>query len=251
MAITKSIDKGVCQIGIDRQEKRNTLDIQHCLELTKMFAEAEQDPEVKAVVLCGLSNVFCPGLDIKEASATPELVFGAFDDLIRQLDSMTKPLLAAVNGPAVAQGVELLYHFDIVYCSDHSLFSMPNLALGLTPSHGTSLLAVRNGNYKLAAQKMLLSEPISPAEAVALGIVNHVLDDEKVLGQAVASAARLATMPPKALKETKRLLKASYFEGVEAAQQREQEIFEVMLGDEENKEAIDAFLENRKPVYNN
>ncbi len=249
MAITTSLDKGVFQILLDRPEKRNSLDSQHCIELCAQLKQADEDKNVGAIVLCGLTNVFCPGLDIDEMHSTPQTVISAFDALIEQIDTTQKPIVVAVNGPAVAQGVALLYHCDIVYCGEHALFSLPSLALGLTPRYGVSSLAVKNGGYKLAAQKILLSEPISPSEAVELGIVNHVLPDDKVLGQATASAVRLACMPPIALKETKQLLKNAYFYGIQDAVEQEEAIFPNMLGAKENQEALAAFMENRQPNF--
>ena len=104
-----------------------------------------------------------------------------------------------MSGPAVGQGAAMLYHCDLVFAGEHALFSMPGLALGQTPRYGVSLLAVKSGGYKLAAQKLLLSEPISAAEAVAMGLVNHVVEDDKVMTVAGAAALRLACLPPEAM----------------------------------------------------
>ncbi len=93
----------------------------------------------------------------------------------------------------------MLYHCDLVFAGEHALFSMPGLALGQTPRYGVSLLAVKSGGYKLAAQKLLLSEPISAAEAVAMGLVNHIVEDDKVMTVAGAAALRLASLPPEAM----------------------------------------------------
>lgn len=106
-------------------------------------------------------------------------IFNEFQKVIDALDALSKPVVAAVSGPAVSQGAAMLYHCDLVFAGEHALFSMPGLALGQTPRYGVSLLAVKSGGYKLAAQKLLLSEPISAAEAVAMGLVNHIVEDDQ------------------------------------------------------------------------
>lgn len=129
------------------------------------------------------------------------------------------------------------------------MFSLPSLALGKTPEYGISLLAVKSAGYKLAAQKLLLSEPISAAEAVAMGIVNHIVSDEKVTAAADAAAARLASLPPIALKATKRLLKAAYLSGLSEQRKLETEIADQLEGNAETIEAFNAFLEKRSPKF--
>lgn len=249
MAITTNFDKGVAQITIDRPEKRNTLDTMHCVELTKQLNDADSNPNIKTIVLTGLTNVFIAGLDIQEMHADPHTLVDAFDKLMIQIDQMTKPVIAAVNGPAVAQGVAVLYHCDMVYCSEHSLFSLPNVALGLTPQYGTSLLTVRSAGYRMAFRKIAAAEPISPSEAVEMGIVNNVLSDDKVLSQAIGMASRLASMPPRALYETKQLLKDIYFKGLGKQAKVEHDVYTELLDGPEHKEALAAFMENRKPDF--
>ncbi|WP_300948539.1 enoyl-CoA hydratase-related protein, partial [Turicimonas muris] len=149
----------------------------------------------------------------------------------------------------VAEGVALLYHCDLVFCGEHALFALPNIALGKTPLYGISLLAVKSAGYKLAAQKILLSEPISPSEAIAMGIINHVLEDDKVLPQTFLAATRLGNLPPKALNATKRLLKAAYLSGTKEQKELEQETFDQLVDGAEMKEAFNAFMEKRKPNF--
>lgn len=249
MAITSSVRQGIAQISIDRPEKRNTLDKEHCENLEEELMLAENNQEVRSIVICGLPNVFCSGLDVRDLMDRPTALLTAFRSLIHTLDKLEKPVIAAVSGPAVAEGVTLLYHTDLVYCSEHSLFSMPAVALGLSPQCGVSLLALKNADYKLAAQKLLLSEPISPEEAVALGFVNNILPEDKLMAQVAASASRLANMPPLALRATKRLLKKAYLADLAAQEELENEVMKVLLGSDENREALLAFSENRKPNF--
>ena len=234
MPVVTTIEDKTARLSIQRPAKRNTLDIEMCNELKKQLLECNEDNAVRSIVISGETNVFCAGLDIDEMLNKPQEILKAFQKVIDALDYVEKPILAAVTGPAVAEGVALLYHCDLVFCGEHALFSLPNIALGKTPLYGISLLAVKSAGYKLAAQKILLSEPISPSEAIAMGIINHV---------------RLGNLPPKALNATKRLLKAAYLSGTKEQKELEQETFDQLVDGAEMKEAFNAFMEKRKPNF--
>ena len=236
MAIVTTIEGSIAKISIDRPEKRNTLDTEMCQELSRQLIDLSEDNRVRVIMLTG------------QVKGDKEL-FESFRRVIDALDACTKPIVTAVCGPAVAEGAALLYHCDLIFCGEHAMFSLPSLALGKTPEYGISLLAVKSAGYKLAAQKLLLSEPISAAEAVAMGIVNHIVSDEKVTAAADAAAARLASLPPTALKATKRLLKAAYLSGLSEQRKLETEIADQLEGNAETIEAFNAFLEKRSPKF--
>lgn len=249
MPIVTTIEGKIAQIAIDRPEKRNALNSELCKDLAREFLELNDDTRVRSIVLCGHNNVFCAGLDIEEQLAENTQIFSEFQKVIDALDALSKPIVAAVSGPAVGQGAAMLYHCDLVFAGEHALFSMPGLALGQTPRYGVSLLAVKSGGYKLAAQKLLLSEPISAAEAVAMGLVNHVVEDDKVMTVAGAAALRLACLPPEAMVATKRLLKAAYMSGLSEQRKLEEEAASHLEGSAESKEAFSAFMEKRQPKF--
>lgn len=249
MPILTNIEGRIGQITINRPEKRNTLDEAMCDDLAQAFLNFEKDSRIRSIVLSGQESIFCAGLDIEQQMKSTESIHNAFQSVIDAMDSMSKPIVAAVNGPAVNQGVALLFHSDLVFCGEHALFSLPSAALGLSPQYGISLLSVRCAGYKLAAQKILLSEPISPSEAIAMGIINNVVEDSKVMTVASATALRLATLPPQALRDTKRLPRAAYSTGLADQRVLEQETFSSLLGGPENKEAFNAFIEKRAPNF--
>ena len=243
MPIVTTIEGRIAQVAIDRPEKRNTLSSELCKDLAREFLELNDDTRVRSIVLCGHNNVFCAGLDIEEQLAENTPIFNEFQKVIDALDALSKPVVAAVSGPAVSQGAAMLYHCDLVFAGEHALFSMPGLALGQTPRYGVSLLAVKSGGYKL------VSEPISAAEAVAMGLVNHIVEDDKVMTVAGAAALRLASLPPEAMAATKRLLKAAYMSGLSEQRKLEEEAASHLEGSDESKEAFSAFMEKRQPKF--
>lgn len=249
MPIIVTIEGAIAQVSIDRPEKRNTFNIAMCEEFSNKIRELEKDPRVKVIIITGQNNIFSAGLDLDESKNQLVSIEESFQKAIDSIDSCAKPIIAAVSGPAVGQGVALLYHCDLVFCGEHSLFSLPSLALGLPPMYGVSLLSVKSAGFKLATQKILLSEPISATEAVAMGIVNHVVDDDKVMTVASGCALRLCTLPPKALEATRRLLRAAYLNGLLEQRKLEEEAFKSLVGEGEIQEAFNAFLEKRRPNF--
>ncbi len=248
MPITTSIENKVAHIVISRPQTRNTLDADMCSELANQLLACDKDEQVRAILISGESNIFSAGLDIEQLMSTPGAILMAFEKVISALDSAEKPIVAAVAGPAVAQGAAMLYHCDLVYCSEHALFSLPNIALGLSPQYGASYFSVKSGGYKQAAQKILMSEPISPSEAIIIGLVSRVVPDDVLMQQAQAAATRLATLPPKALVASKKLLRASYM-GTKEQMEREDQVFKELFNAEESKEAFKAFIEKRTPNF--
>lgn len=246
-----TMNAGVCHIGITRPEKRNTLNAQACATLVELLAQAQRDPEVRVVVLSGNDTIFCAGVDITENLQRTEANQAAFDALIQAMIAFDKPVLAAVRGPSLGLGVAMLYYCDIVYCGKKALFSMPFTALGLTPEYGLSKMVVQRAGFHKAAEKMLLSEPIDAMEAYDMGIVNGIVDDDKVLEETLSRAARLTTLPLGSLRATKALLRQSLAHELSSAIKSEQTTIADRLQSAEAKEACQAFQEGRKPDFSN
>ena len=252
MPIVTTIEGKIAQIAIDRPEKRNTLNSELCKDLAREFLELNDDTRVRSIVLCGHNNVFCAGLDIEEQLAENTQIFSEFQKVIDALDALSKPIVAAVSGPAVGQGAAMLYHCDLVFAGEHALFSMPGLALGQTPRYGVSLLAVKSGGYKLAAQKLLLSEPISAAEAVAMGLVNHVVAEEDLLDAAMDLARSIMDNGPLAVRMTKRAIydcMDKSFLSESSGWRMMEELNERAKASADAQEGTTAFKEKRKPVW--
>ena len=164
-------------------------------------------------------------------------------------DNVRNPLIAAVNGPAVGLAVTLLMACDLVYCGKHALFSLPFTALGETPLFGITQRLIAECGYHHAAEKLLLSEPITAEQAVALHIANGVFEDEDVLREATARAVRLTRMPPEALIRTKSLLRGILHSDTREQSKKEAEAFNEQLQEPEIVEAHRAFLEGRRPDF--
>ena len=246
---TANVD-GVFRIEIARPEKKNALSMAMYAAMAEAIAAAHDDGTVRALVIHGQPDVFTAGNDIEDFMKHPPT--GPDAPVFRfmmALGMAEKPVIAAVNGPAVGIGTTLLYHCDLAYCGAHAMFSMPFVALGLCPEFGSSLLAPLSAGYRKAAEKILLSEPISPAEAVEMRLINQVLDDDKVLEHAMAQAARFNRLPPAAVRESKRLMRLALKPMLEKLIEEEARAFSRMLTRPEAREAFTAFFERRKPDW--
>lgn len=247
--LTVQVQNGVCHIAITRPAKRNTLNAATCLTCVEVLAQAQKDEDVRCVVISGEGGVFCAGADLEETLHRTADTQKAYDALIESLIAFDKPVLSAVQGPAVGLGVAILCYSDMVYCGEKSLFSVPFTALGLSPEFGLSHCLCEKAGIKKTMEKLLLSEPISAQEALQMGIVTTVFKDEDVLKETLARAARLTKLPPGSLRATKALLRMQQGQAIRQTMELEHKILSERLDSDEAKQACLAFEEGRKPDF--
>ena len=248
MPISVEIAESICSISIRLPEKRNCIDPQTAQEIADALHGADNDDSVRAIILRGTQGLFSAGEDLR-ASDEREKHLPAFEHMIETADQVKKPLLAAVSGPAVGLAVTLLMCCDLVYCGRRSLFSLPFTALGEVPLFAVGARLTSECGYRLAAEKLLLSEPISAEQALSMHLVNGIFDDEEVLQQVTARALRLTRLPPQAVIRTKALLKATSRQAMIPQAEAERKAFQDQSRLPEFSEAKKAFLEGRMPDF--
>jgi len=252
MSIRTETADGVARIEIARPEKKNAITVAMYQQLADAFGAAEGDKSVRAIVIHGQPDIFTAGNDLEDFLQHGRRETGLeapVFQFMRALGTCGKPVVAAVNGAAVGIGTTMLLHCDLVYCADNAVFSMPFVGLGLCPEFASSLLLPLAAGYHRAAEKLLLSEPISAEEAVEMQIVNRILPPGEVVAHAKRQAARFNQLPPSSVRETKRLLKSGWKAAVEKTIGDEAQTFGRMLASPEAKEAFTAFFERRKPDF--
>lgn len=248
--IKTEIAAGVARIEIARPEKKNALTVAMYQQLADALSAAQQDATVRAVLIHGQPEIFTAGNDLEDfLNLPPQDKDAAAFQFMRALAHASKPIVAAVNGPAVGIGTTLLMHCDLVYSADNAVFAMPFVSLGLCPEFGASVLIAQNAGYHKAAEKLLLGDPISAEEALEMKIVNRLLPPNEVLAYAQRQALRFVALPPNAVRETKRLMKAKTRAAFDAVFAEEIKSFSQLLGSAEAKESFNAFLEKRKPDF--
>ncbi len=252
MNIKVATTNGVATIEIARPEKKNALTLAMYDAMTDALKAATADKSVHAVLFAGQPGVFTAGNDLQDFMQGP-----AKNDEPPQVRFMQailaceKPVVAAVTGTAVGIGVTMLLHCDLVYVSEDARLSMPFVGLGLVPEFAASLLVPHLMGHPRATEKLMLGDPFTAAEAVTLGIANAALPAGEVLAHARRIAERFNDLPPGAVRDTKRLLRAELKEQVDHAIRVELALYKERLASPEAKEAFTAFFQKRKPDFRN
>ena len=246
MTILIETAEAIARIQIARPERKNAITKAMYAALADAVVAAEADASARVILLHGQSDIFSAGNDLEDfLSDPPQQADAPVFRFMGALAGAVKPVVAAVNGAAVGIGTTMLLHCDLAYCADDSRFSLPFVNLGLCPEFGSSLLLPLSAGYHRAAEKMLLGEPASAEEALEMGLINRILPPAEVLGHAKRQCARLALLPPTAVRETKRLLKAGWREAAERAIAAENVAFGQLLQSPEARQAFSAFLNRR------
>ena len=250
MSIKTAILNGVATIEIARPEKKNALTAAMYRAMADGLNAAATDPAVRAVLITGQPGIFTSGNDIEDfmqrpmdGSESPPIVF------MRAMLGCDKPIVAAVTGAAIGIGTTLLLHCDFVYVSDEARLAMPFVSLGLVPEFASSLVVPQLMGNVRAAEKILLGDPFTGAEAVECGIANAVLPADEVAPHARRVAERFNALPPGAVQESKRLLRRARAAATMETIGVESEIFARRLRSPEAQEAFSAFFQKRKPDF--
>jgi enoyl-CoA hydratase/carnithine racemase len=254
MTIRTALLDGVLTIEIARPEKKNAFTREMYTAAAEALHAADADAAVRAVLLCGQPGIFTSGNDIEDFLSRPPGQGSDAQDspVFRFLNALTncgKPVVAAVTGAAIGVGATMLLHCDFVYVSDEARLAMPFVSLGLVPEFASSLLVPQLMGQRRAAEKLLLGDPFTAQEAVDCGLANAVLPASEVLPHARRVALRFNALPPGAVRDSKKLMRDHQRALVMEAIRTEGAVFSARLRSPEVREALQAFLEKRKPDF--
>jgi enoyl-CoA hydratase/carnithine racemase len=244
------IETGVMSITLNRLDKKNSISSAMYATMAEALVLADSNPVVRVVVFQGHETVFSAGNDINDFLKNPPSTQDSpVFRFLYAISSFSKPIVAAVCGPAVGIGTTMLFHCDLVYAGDNAAFSMPFVNLGLCPEAGSSLLTPQLMGYHRAAEALLLGEPFMAEAALEVGLVNRVLPPLETSSYAQSIAKKLASKPINSLIETKRLMKKNQSLIIRQQISDEAMSFGRMLQEPAAKEAFTAFMQKRKPVF--
>ncbi|MSQ52333.1 MAG: enoyl-CoA hydratase [Betaproteobacteria bacterium] len=240
----------VVLIGINRPDKKNALTAQMYIALADALYTASADEGVRVALLHGEGGCFTAGNDLADfAAARPDANDTPAMRFLREIAHFRKPLVAAVEGVAVGIGTTMLLHCDLVYATPQTRFALPFVNLAVVPEAASSYLLPRIAGWQRAAELLMLGEPFSAEQAFAAGMINSIVAPDRLMETAMAAASKLATKPPIALRETKRLMKLPEMDRIDSAMRAEARVFARRLQSPEAKEAFAAFFEKRKPDF--
>ena len=258
-------DDHIVLITIDRPEARNAADMEHFKLLREAWERFDADVEARVAIVTGVEDSFFSGADLK--TYIPQITALQKDMADRGVDEIDgyrltdgvkavlrgtkiyKPIIAAVNGYALAGGCEILQATDLRVASRTASFGLSEAQRGLVPGGGSMVRLARQVPHCKAMEILLLGERMSAEEAHRIGLINEVVEPEEVMPRAEALAERLARNGPLALQKIKEAVLRTSGEPLVRAYEIENECAAVVMASKDAREGPRAFMEKREPVY--
>lgn len=242
---------GVALLRINRPERRNALNMEVRQLLVRHLDELAEDADIRCAIVTGDSRAFAAGADIGEMAD-----LGAIELLERQVGRLwdaiaafPKPLIAAVNGYALGGGCELAMHADIIIAGESARFGLPEVRLGILPGGGGTQRLIRAvGKFK-ALRMTLTGDPVSGAEAFAMGLASEVVADGNVESRALEMATQIAALPPLAVMQIKEVVLRGQDADLATGLALERKALQILFSSEDKREGMHAFMEKRKPNF--
>lgn len=254
MAVTYQKKDRIGYVTLNRPEVLNAIDSQTRRELSRIWAEFRDDPDVWVAILSGAGKAFSVGVDLKEMERSPD-VWGPWDsgepatpDPLVGAMQVWKPVVAAVNGHCLGMGCTLALSCDIRIAADNASFSYPEVARGVAVSLGTLLLP-RLVPFGLAMEMLFTAAPIDAHEAYRIGLVNRVVPLFELMPEAEEMARRICENSPLAVRATKEHAVRGWEMTFEQGRRLGVSLARWVNQSEDAREGPRAFVEKRKPVY--
>jgi methylglutaconyl-CoA hydratase len=257
MSVTVKVNHPSGTIILNRPDKRNALTRQMLADIAQAFDDLHQERKVRAVILTGAGTAFCAGMDLAEMQETaqqPDAMQMWHNDAVlyrELLDVMLrfpKPIIAAVNGPAMAGGAGLMLASDVVLAAPEANFGLPEPRRGIVAGLVSPLLVFRIGASH-AANLLLTARTIEPTEALRIGLYHEVVPGEFVWARAQELAGEIAKSAPEALLLTKRMLNETIGEHLGTQLSAGAAASATARTTDAAREGLAAFLEKREPQW--
>jgi enoyl-CoA hydratase/carnithine racemase len=252
MAVVETERRGATAIvTLNRPEARNAISPEVSETMVGILDGIEADPEVRTVVLTGAGEVFSAGADLKVVAQGRALdiakVKGGFAGIVSR--NFPKPIIAAVNGPALAGGCEIVLSCDLVVAADTARFGIPEAQRGLMAAAGGLIRLPKRVPLAIALELAMTGDPIDAERALGLGLVNRVVPRAEVLDAALALADRIAQNSPIAVRMSRRVVREAAELDEAAGWKLTNELAAEVFASGDAIEGATAFAEKRTPVW--
>ena len=241
----------IALVTLNRPEARNAISPEVSQTMVTVLDEVEADPALRAVVLTGRGEVFSAGADLKVVAlgkandiASPK---GGFAGIVTR--DFPKPIIAAVNGPALAGGFEIVLSCDLVVASEGARFGIPEVKRGLMAAAGGLIRLPKRVPLAVALELAMTGDPIDAARALQLGLVNRVVAATRVVDEAIALAERIGENSPIAVRNSRRLVREAAELSEAEGWKRTIELMMPVFESGDSVEGATAFAEKRTPVW--
>ncbi|WP_133127181.1 enoyl-CoA hydratase/isomerase family protein [Legionella nagasakiensis] len=246
-------DNGIFTLTLNRPDKLNAMSTDVLHTLSELFASAKDNKKVKAILLTGAGKAFCAGADINrlaECDAQSGYQFACFgQDVFRQLETLGKPSLAAVNGYAFGGGCELAMAATLRIAAREAQFGQPEVKLGVIPGYGGTQRLARLVGKGRALDLCLTGRFIDAQTALNWGLVNDVVNSEQLIEEGRRLLKGILSMAPLAIAGVMEVIDRGYDLSLPDALHLEAVHFANVCASEDKTEGVRAFLEKRKPAF--
>lgn len=254
MSIDSNVSEQIATITINIPDRLNALDIDHLEGLQSAFRAAAGDASVRAIILTGAGEkAFVAGANIAEMSTMSHeeaMRFGRLGHAVgAAIERTPQPVIAAINGFALGGGCELALACDIRICSRNAVFAQPEVGLGIPPGWGGTQRLPRIVGKGIASELIFTGRRIKADEALRIDLVNAVHEQDRLMEHAKQLAVEIAAHSPAAVRLSKRLIARSDDAHPSAGLAEEAHAFAEVFGSRDQQEGMRAFLEKRKPVF--
>jgi enoyl-CoA hydratase/carnithine racemase len=245
--IHQKIKDHILELEIDRRDKKNALTDRMYQTLSRALSDAQVNPDIRVIFLHGQADLFTSGNDLKDFMELDLRQGSAAVDFLHLIASYSKPLIAAVGGPAIGIGTTLLLHCDLALASEEAIFQMPFINLGVCPEGSSSFLLQQSAGQKLSNELLLLGEVFNSQVAKQAGLINHIYNASEIIAQGWELCKKMASKPQDSMRTTKALIKAHQSGQIQEVIDNEFEQFARLLQTPAAKEIMTAILEKRSP----
>lgn len=247
------VDEGIGYLQFNRPNAMNAVNLKMLKESTDIMNSFSIDDEVKVIILFGNEHIFCAGADLQEVATMNPFEAGNYLEAVRgsqtAIEENLKPTIAAVRGLALGGGLELMLTSDIRIAGDNTTFGLPEINLGIMPGGGATQRWLRNGTMCTAKYYAFTGDFFDAQAALNMGMINKVVPAADVMDTAVKLAKKIAKKPPLALRELKRSINNSVNMDLKSGLRAEQTSWSLLFASQDQKEGMQAFMENRKAVF--
>jgi 2-(1,2-epoxy-1,2-dihydrophenyl)acetyl-CoA isomerase len=253
--VSVRIADGAATVELNRPEVLNAWNAQLGADLLAALRRSAEDDEVRAVLITGAGRAFSSGADLRDVSGGETTADGRPDvyrtlteryhPIMHAIRELPKPVIGAVNGPAVGIGCSLALCCDLILAAESAYFLLAFVNIGLVPDGGSSLFLPSRVGMARASELAMLGERLPAAKALEWGLINRVVADESLQTEALALAARLAAGPTRSYAGTKRQLNNWLYSRMAEQLELEAQIQQEMAGSADFLEGAMAFVEKR------
>lgn len=254
-----SIESGVASLTLNRPDRLNSFTAEMHEEVQKAFSQIDSDKTVRCMLLTGAGRGFCAGQDLSDRAVAPGeegVDLGAsvdkyYNPLIRKITSIPIPVICAVNGVAAGAGANIAIACDVVLAAKSAKFIESFANIGLIPDSGGTYHLPRLLGQARALGMALTGDHLSAEKAEEWGLIWKSVADDELMNEASKLASKFANGPTQGLAQIKSLIRSSWKRDIVAQTDLERDTMRMLGKTEDYKEAVDAFLNKRKPVFKN